>query len=317
MDTLAPESAALPADMTVETTHPDTAPEAVRPDTVASNDAALDIAARALVPADEPTDDAATAAASTLNAKKRSLEGRKQTYQQQINELARQRGEMQRAMEAEQRQYAEWRQQQQRPAEPEARQMPADDPNAPTEDQFETYGQYVQATSAYYAQSAVQQATHAAQQQAQEQGRQRYHAQIDGAHVQRMQDYTTANPGFPAIVNREDIQLSVPMIDVIKQSQMGPQMMEYLARHTDEAEQLAREGNPLVAYGAMKVLEERVAVASRGASTPAPSRSHARPPITPVGSAPSSGVDDASDLPFGSEYVTRMNAQERARRRLR
>ena len=315
METLAPTQAALPADLTVETTHPDTAPEAVTPETVASDDAALDLSARALVPDDEPTDDAATAAASTLNAKKRSLEGRKQTYQQQINDLARQRGEMQRAMEAEQRQYAAWRQQTQ--AQPEPERAPETDPHAPTEDQFETYGQYVQATSAYYAQSAVQQATHAAQQQAQEQGRQRYHAQIDGAHVQRMQDYTTANPGFPAMVNREDIQLSVPMIDVIKQSQMGPQMMEYLARHTDEAEQLAREGNPLVAYGAMKVLEERVAVASRGASTPAPSRSHARPPITPVGSAPSSGVDDASDLPFGPEYMARMNAQERTRRRLR
>ena len=313
--TTAPEPAAPVADFVVETTSPDTAVP-VTAETLASDDAALESSARASVPDADLTDETATTA---LNAKKRSLEGRKQTYQQQINDLARQRGELQRTIEAEQRQYTAWRQQVQAQTAPNPASPPRVhevDPSAPTEDEFETYGQYVQATSAYHAQRAVAQATQQAQGQAREQGRQRYQAHVDGTHMQRMQTYAASNPTFGDTVNREDIQLSLPMIDVIKQSEMGPQLMEYLARHTDEAEQLAREDNPLVAYGAMKVLEERVSVAGRGVSA-TPQRSQAHPPITPVGSAPSSGAHDPSDLAFGPEYVSRMNALERQRRRWR
>lgn len=317
MDTsIAPEPAAPLADFVVETNAPDPVPS-VTPEAAASDDAALEDSARASVPDNDAPDEATT---SALNAKKRSLEGRKQTYQQQINDLARQRGELQRTIEAEQRQHAAWRQQVQARA-PEAEaappaRVPVTDPYAPTEDQFETYGQYVQATSAYHAQRAVAQATQQAQVQAREQGRQRYEAHVDSTHMQRVQTYAASNPAFADMVNREDIQLSVPMIDVIKQSEMGPQLMEYLARHTDEAEQLAREGNPLVAYGRMKVLEERVSVAGRSVSA-TPQRSQAPPPITPVGSAPSSGAHDPSDLAFGTEYVSRMNALDRQRRRWR
>lgn len=315
MDTsIAPEPAAPIADFVVETNAADPV-LSVTPEATASADAALEDSARASVPDSDAPDEATT---SALNAKKRSLEGRKQTYQQQINDLARQRGELQRTIEAEQRQHAAWRQQVQARV-PEAApptRVPVNDPYAPTEDQFETYGQYVQATSAYHAERAVAQATQQAQVQAREQGRQRYEAHVDGTHMQRVQTYAASNPAFAEMVNREDIQLSVPMIDVIKQSEIGPQLMEYLARHTDEAEQLASEGNPLVAYGAMKVLEERVSVANRSVSTTS-QRSQAPPPITPVGSAPSSGAHDPSDLAFGTEYVSRMNALDRQRRRWR
>ena len=105
--TLAPEPAAPLADFVVETNAPDPVPS-VTPEAAASDDAALEDSARASVPDSDAPDEATT---SALNAKKRSLEGRKQTYQQQINDLARQRGELQRTIEAEQRQHAAWRQQ--------------------------------------------------------------------------------------------------------------------------------------------------------------------------------------------------------------
>ena len=302
-DTLAPESQAAPAQdsFVVET---NTTPDGG----AAETDASFDAGARSTE--DEPSDNASSDAASTLNQRKRSLEGRKQTYQQQINDLARQRGEMQRAFESERREYDALRSQTQqaRPVEP-----VADDPGAPQEEQFDTYGQFVQAAARYAGQQAVREAQQQHQHQQEQHHRQQWHDHRESTHTDRLESFRNSNPGFDVAVNREDINLSTPMVDVIKASDLGPAMMLHMAHNPDDAQRMAAL-HPVLAYGEMKALEARLSVA-HGSTGPASYVSKARPPIRPVGSTPSGSGDDPSDLSFGAEYVARMNKLDRDRRR--
>ena len=304
-DTFAPDSVAAPAEdsFTVETN----APEGGSSPTPERD---LETEAQQSVPNEEPSDHAATDAASVLNQKKRSLEGRKQTYQQQINELARQRGEQQRAFEAERRTFEEFRAQQtQAPlqAAPES-----SDPYAPTEDQFETYGQYVQAAARYEGQRAVRAAQQQASQHQEAANRQQWFNQREASHADRLETFRSHNPGFDVAVDREDIDLSTPMIDVIKASEFGPTLMLHMAQNPDDAQRIAAL-HPVLAYGEMKALEARVSVA-HGSTAAFQSVSQAKRPIRPVGSVPSGSADDPSELAFGPEYVARMNKLDRSRR---
>ena len=304
-DILAPESEAAPAQdsFVVES---NTTPDGG----AAESDASVDASAPSSPPDEEPSADAASEAASTLNQKKRSLEGRKATYQQQINDLARQRGEMQRAFEAERREYESLRAQaeQARPV------APAEvDPRAPQEDQFETYGQFVQAAARYAGQQAVYEAQQQHQQQQEQHDRQRWHDHREATHTERLESFRTSNPGFDVAVNREDINLSTPMVDVIKASDVGPALMLHMAHYPDDAQRMSVL-HPVLAYGEMKALEARLSVA-HGSTAPSTQVSKARPPIRPVGSTPSGSVDDPSEMAFGAEYVSRMNKLDRDRRR--
>ena len=315
---IAPEPVAAPDDQQFET-ETNTTPDGGADPSDAQTTRALsdaDVEAQALQSevADEPSDADASDAGSKLNQKKRSLAARKQTYQNQINELAKQRGDLHRAYESERREYDALRAARTQAASPDptqARPAPVD-PDAPLEDQFETYGDYVKAAARYESRRAVMEAHHHARQSHEAQKRQAWESSRNTAHEERLAAHRATNPEFDVLVNREDINLSTPMVDVIKASDHGPSLMMHMAHHPDDAQRIAAL-HPVLAFGEMKALEARLDVA-HGSTPPSKPMSRAKPPIKPVGTTLSESADDPSELEFGREYVSRMNKLERNRR---
>ena len=314
---IAPEAVAAPDDHQFET-ETNTTPDggAAASDAQVTSDLSdADAEAQALQSevVDEPSDADASDAGSKLNQKKRSLSARKQTYQNQINELAKQRGDLHRAYESERREYDALRaaRTQAAPAPPQARPAPVD-PDAPQEEQFETYGDYVKAAARYESRRAVMEAHHHARQSHETQQRQAWESSRNTAHEERLTAHRATNPEFDVLVNREDINLSTPMVDVIKASDHGPGLMVHMAHHPDDAQRIAAL-HPVLAFGEMKALEARLDVA-HGSTPPSKPMSKAKPPIKPVGTTLSGSVDDPSELEFGREYIARMNKLERNRR---
>ena len=316
---IAPEPVAAPDDHQFET-ETNTTPDggAAASDAQASSELSdVDAETQALQSevADEPSDADASDAGSKLNQKKRSLSARKQTYQNQINELAKQRGDLHRAYETERREYDAMRaaRAQAAPAQTQARPAPVD-PDAPHEEQFETYGDYVKAAARHESRRAVMEAQHHARQSHEATQRQAWESSRNTAHEERLTAHRATNPEFDVLVNREDINLSTPMVDVIKASDHGPGLMVHMAQHPDDAQRIASL-HPVLAFGEMKALEARLDVA-HGSTPPSQQKtmSKAKPPIKPVGTTLSGSADDPSELEFGREYVTRMNKLERGRR---
>lgn len=278
--------------------------------------------------APSPDDQAASDAAKALNHRKRSLEGRKQTIQEEINTLVRQRGETQRErdriaseLESLRQERAKIAAMQQAPSQPMREAMQpvpaASDDQEPSEDQFTDYATFVKAQAKWQAREAIRAFQQELRANEEKQREAQWHFQRDQSFAERLAEARTANPEFDTLVNREDIELSPPMIDVIKDSPVAPQLMLHLAQFPDDAQRI-QSLHPMLAYGEMKKLEARVEFASQRSTGPssAPMISQARPPIRPVGSAPSGTVDDPADMDFGPEYVRRMNTMERNRRRI-
>lgn len=271
--------------------------------------------------------------------RKRSLEGRKQTIQEQINELVREKGTTQRerdAIKAETERLRAERDAIQREIQegrPRERQQPdgrqpatageqdpawgrtsARDPE-PQEDQFDDFGAYVRAQSNWAAREAVRVQNYR-QGEARERGsRAQFEQQRQEKFAGRYQEFAKANPTFEAEVNREDLGLTAPMVDVIKDSEVGPQLMLHLVRNPDEVDRLAAM-HPVLAYGEMKKHEARLEAAHSGsAQAKTPQLSKARPPIKPVDSA--GAASDDGELPDDldmDEHIERGNALDKRRR---
>ena len=278
-----------------------------------------------------PSDDAAAAtppdaseAGKALAHRKRSLEGRKQTIQDEINALVRQRGDTQRERDAIAKELDALRAEKARLSAP-ATPLPmaaatqpvpaAADDREPTEDQFNDYASFVKAQARWQAREAIRAFQEETRQQQEAQSRQQWQRQRDQQFAERLSEAATRIPEFNVLVNREDIELSPPMVDAIKDSPVAADLMLHMAHHPEDAQRIAAL-HPVLAFGEMKKLEARLEFAAdRGASTPAFTFSKAKPPIRPVGSAPSRTVDDPADMEFGPDYVRRMNQQERKARR--
>lgn len=284
---------------------------------VSTNTATVDQITEALqtpetpeTPAPETAPDPeASEAAKTLNVRKRSLEGRKQTIQDEINALVRQREDAKRELER-------LRQDLPRPTPPPTPALfaaPTGDPE-PQEDQFASYAEFVKATSQWTARQAVREFEQQQQQRHEQSRRQAWAQSRDQSFGERLNEARQRIPDFDVLVNREDIALTPPIVEVIKDSPVAAELMLHLAHHPDDAQRF-NALPPMLAFGEMKALEGRLSAASPGSSAPA-TVSQAKPPIKPVGSQPTGTSEDPTDMDFSPEYVRRMNALERSRRRL-
>lgn len=269
-------------------------------------------------PADpDAPDPTVSDAARALNVRKRSLEGRKQTIQDEINALVRQRGETQRERDAIAKELEALRAERaalSRPSQAPAPSLPAADTAdpEPVEDNYATYAEFVKATSLWTARQAVRDYEAAQRQQQEQSRRQTWEQERTRTFAERLDAAKTKYPDFDVLVNREDIELTPPVVEVIKDSPLAAELMLHLAHHPDDAQRFAALP-PMLAFGEMKALEGRLSAAS-GGSAGTLRMSQAKPPITPVGSAPTVTADDPSSLDFGPEYVRRMNEQTRRRR---
>lgn len=295
-------------------------------------------------PASEADDDSrASEAAKELNKRKRGLEGRKETIQSQINALVRERGEVERdtargraERAALQREIDSLRQMRERVAggeridtdtrlsaddprgfdprrAPQIDEQPWSDPNdrRPNEAEFDDFAQYAEAVGRWGARQEVRRAEYARQQREQMSHRQQWEAERQKSYAERYQAFAKANPTFEQEVDRDDLVLTAPMVDVIKDSPLGPQMMLHLARNPEDIDRMARL-HPVLAFGEMKKLEARLEGAHSG-SPQSTQHSKARPPIKPVGHA-SNQTSDATELPDDDvdvdEHIARMNARD-------
>ena len=293
----------------------------------------------------------ASDAAKELNKRKRGLEGRKETIQSQINALVRERSEVERdtargraEREALQREIDSLRQMRGRvsggeDADTRRFQRDADDPRGfdprrpavdaddrqpwsdpsdarPREGEFDDFAAYAEAIGRWGARQEVRRVEYGRQQAAQQSNRQRWEADRQKSYAERYQSFAKANPTFEQEIDRDDLLLTAPMVDTIKDSPVGPQMMLHLARHPDDVDRIGSM-HPVLAYGEMKKIEARLEGAHSG-SPQSTQHSKARPPIKPVEHA-SSRTSDSTEIPDDDvdvdEHIARMNARDETLRK--
>ena len=284
-------------------------------------------------PEPEPEDDKASEAGKELAARKHGLEGRKLKIQEQINALVRERGEVTRETERGRQERAELqreiealrgtRERMARGEAPEAR--PAGPPGAegydgadpndpePVEGQFDDYAAYTKAVGRWAGRQEYRRGEYLRQQRATMAARQSWETQRQKSYSERYQAFAKANPSFEQEINRDDLLLTAPMVDVCKDSPVGPQILLHLSRHSDEVDRISAL-HPVLAYGEMKKLEARLEGAHSGSpQQTAQQHSKAPAPIKPVGNA-TSRQPDGNDIPGDEvdvdEHITRMNKRD-------
>lgn len=305
---------------------------------------------------DDADDDAAAKAASEaakeLSKRKRGLEGRKETIQQQINAKVRERGEVERTTAAGRAEYAALQREiasmratrdrlagggeretdtrdpsdprsfdPRRPqgAQPDRRQ-PWSDPQdtKPREDAFGDFAEYAEAIGRWGAREEVRKVEFQRAQRAEQSDRQRWEETRQKTYAERYQAFAKTNPDFEGEIDREDLTLTAPMVDVVKDSAVGPQMLLHFARNPEDLDRIARL-HPVIAFGEMMKLEARLEGVNSGSPQPA-SHEHSKAPrpIKPVESVNSRRSDD-TDIPdenaTDDEHFERMNARDEALRK--
>lgn len=313
-----------------DTTPPSEPPPSELPAPVEDAPAPVDAA-----PPDEAKADEAANAGKVLNAHKKSLAGRKASIQEEINALVRERGTTQRERDAISAELVDLRRQRdelkaematerprelqgeaRRPKQPEGwGQMDSNDPE-PQEADHDDFASYVREQSAWAAREAVRVDRYHQRRSREQDDRSRYEIERQQKFSERYTKFAAENATFAEEVNREDLLLSPPMEDVIKDSPVGPAMMLYLARNPDDVDRLARM-HPVLTYGEMKKIEARLEAAHSGSAQSVVAVSKAKPPIKPVDGAPAiheTETEIPNDLDM-DEHIARGNALDARRRK--
>lgn len=199
----------------------------------------------------------------------------------------------------------------------------------PQESQFDDYGKFVKAQARWEARQEFREQQQAAQ-------RVRQEAEVTRSQRERIESFSkrieASKGGDPAFLDKisPDVLALKPfhallpgeqggplnaMAEEILNSPVAPQVMLHLTQHPEDFQRIATLP-PRELVREMAKIEARFEVASPSAQPKAPVISQAKPPIKPMGSAPSA-VDDgeiSDDLPV-EEHIRRMNARDRAARR--
>jgi hypothetical protein len=278
----------------------------------------------------EPEDDddeKASEAGKALAERKTRLDERKLSIQEQINQLVRERGEVTRETErgraerqALQREIETLRgererlggAQTERPAAPVYDGSDPRDPE-PVEGQFEDYAAYTKAVGRWAGRQEFRRGEYLRYQREQQAARQQWEAKRQQNYSTRYQAFVQTNPTFEQEINREDLLLTAPMVDAIKDSDVGPQMLLHLARHPEDIDRIAAL-HEVLAYGEMKKLEGQLIGAHSGSPPDvAQQHSQAPAPIKPVGHA-TSRRSDTDEIPgedvSDDEHFERMNKRD-------
>lgn len=200
------------------------------------------------------------------------------------------------------------------------------DPNEPTEDQFDTYNEFIDARVAYQA-AKVASATIESFQTAERdriarEAHTRAALDLRAAHEARITEAKARYADFDEAVEHGDV--SEPMADAIVRSPIGGDLAYYLGTHPEDCARI-RDLHPAHALIEMGRLEARLEaqLAPASTSTPMPAKvvpmpvprvSTAPPPIVPI----TGGVSASTDLDALStrDYILRQNARDRAAGRL-
>jgi hypothetical protein len=270
-------------------------------------------AAAAETPAPVPVSPAASAAGKALNRQK-------QTAQQRINDLARDKYRLEGELKALRAQHDP-----SRPAA--AAEVPAPAPAPapssdaglvePKEEDFDTYAQFVRATARYETRLA-----HAADRadRAAEQGRAQL-SEVQKAHDARLDVFIATHPDYRDVIQNQTEVYPTPLLaDAVLHSDLAPEIAYHLNTHLDEYRALiARAPGPMIkALGKLEArLEATTPTAAPAASTPQHITRAPAPPVT-LGSRPADPADDVERAGARRDvgaYIRAQNARELAARR--
>jgi len=243
--------------------------------------------------------------------------------QQRIDRIVWEREQARREAEAARQELAALRAQlqPQAPAETPQAQMPpapinATDPE-PTEEQFETYRDYVRAQAQWAARQQLSQFVQFAQQQAEHQQVEQHRTTAASTFAERMQQAQATQPELlaqldPDVLNaRPSLSLApgetptgeTAIADLVLHHEQPGRLLTYLSDHKDDFRRIAAL-HPMLAMRELGRLEARLDAASSGSvSTPSPT-SQAKPPIQPVGRGASVpiGARDPKDINSLAEW---------------
>jgi hypothetical protein len=202
---------------------------------------------------------------------------------------------------------------------------PPDPADKPKLDQFDTYEEFVEAVADWKAEQKFK----ARDARMREQQFLDDRARIGNEFQQRRAEFAKTVADFDEVVNTDAISLSPVMSEALVTSAHGPAIAYYLGKHPEETARLTQESeryDPAAAAPLMRrYLEEKaqsfLQTVQKPASSASPAQTtavvrHAAPaPIKPVGSGLSVAETALDDLPFGPDYVARMNQRDLDRAR--
>lgn len=179
-------------------------------------------------------------------------------------------------------------------------------PDKPTPDKFQSTEEYVEAVSAWTATKVIaEESTKRAQQEEarrqQAEADTRTHAWMD-AEAEAEDKYAD----YMTVTRNPALQINDAMLQVIQQSEVGPDLAYFLGKNPAEAERIAKLP-PLVAAKELGKLETKVSIA------PAVQVSRVPDPIKPIRAAHSTANAEPSDNDPMAVWLAKRNAQVAAK----
>ena len=156
--------------------------------------------------------------------------------------------------------------------EPRAQQGP------PRPDQFASFDEYTDALADYKADQKI------AKQEAQKR-----HSEVEATYADREEEARNKYDDFESVAYNPNLRVTSEMADVIKASDIGPEIIYHLGSHPKEADRISRL-SPLLQAREIGKIE-----ASLNANPPVKKASSAPDPIKPVGSRASTPKYDPTD----------------------
>lgn len=161
-------------------------------------------------------------------------------------------------------------------------------PDAPKEEDFESYTDFVDARSLFIADKRYDERRAKERDEQTTQQRQRAQQERHQTFHTRVQEAIAQDATIATVLSASEVEIPAegPIPHVLMTSPVGVQMMRHLAEHPDEVQKIAALRTPMEQYGEMKKLEQRMEAraeaAQAGSAPPAKTSTKAEPPINPV-----------------------------------
>ena len=164
----------------------------------------------------------------------------------------------------------------------------------PQREAYQDYEQYLEALTDWKADQKIRESETRRQGQSREEQIRQYQANVQREYQGRVEAARTKYEDFDDLVSDPSLPITVPMAQVIAESEMGPDIAYYLAKNRPDAERIARL-SPARAAIELGKIEAKLA------SAPAPKApSKAPAPIEPVGGTSNVPNSPDPDKNFGA-----------------
>jgi hypothetical protein len=161
---------------------------------------------------------------------------------------------------------------------------------APKLEQFDNFDDYVAAKAEYVANQALEK-RFAEQRQYQEQEQhQRYRSTVEQSWTQRVGQVRNEIDDFDDVIESAGVEITNVMSEALMDSDLGPKVAYYLAKHPEEAERIA-EMTPSAVFRAIGKLEAKIE-----GDQLTKKKSGAPKPVSPVGSKAGVGTKDPGKM---------------------